>query len=278
MSSGRPVAIVVAMEEEFLPFRRLVPDLRPVRGCGPWELFEGTARARRVVIVVSDCGPANAAAALERLVATFDPDLVLSGGSAGAHDAGLLPGDVVVGARYRILFPPAVQEERSRQGLHRKGFRFRRDGRRHHPGGLAVPAALLSRAVAAGEEELRALGAWTGPGWPEGVDHRPGKIVTGLVGSTDHWTTREEEVLALRELYGSACEDMESAYLAQVCAFHGLPFLSVRTVSNNELLRPLAPGDTNEAIARAGERSARIVARIAAAEEPGRSGLLVEGP
>ena len=66
MSSGRPVAIVVAMEEEFLPFRRLVPDLRPVRGCGPWELFEGTAGARRVVIVVSDCGPANAAAACGR--------------------------------------------------------------------------------------------------------------------------------------------------------------------------------------------------------------------
>jgi adenosylhomocysteine nucleosidase len=263
------------MEEEFFPYRRLVPDLREVPGCRPWEVFEGTVGRRRVAIVVSDCGPANAAAALERVVARFEPDLVLSGGSAGSHDPGLLPGDVVVGARYRILVPLSIQEERRRLGRHQKGFRFRRDGRRHHPRILEAPAELLSRAVAAGRDELRELGAWAGPGWPEDVERRPGKVVAGLVGSADTWTTREEDVRGLRELYGSDCEDMESAYLAQLCALHGLPFVSIRTVSNNELRGPLAARDTNDAISLAGERSARIVARIAANEAAGRGAPLV---
>lgn len=263
---GRPVGIVVPLEEEFLPWRLLLPDLGKVKGCGPWDLFEGLAGAQPVVIVVSDCGPANAAAALERLIVRFDPSLVLSGGSAGAHEPALLPGDVVVGSQYQILFPPSHQEERRRQGRHPKGFRFRRDGERRHSELLDAPPDLLETAVAAGDEELRLVGPWTGPGWPAGTERRPATLHAGLIGSADTWTTGEEELRALRGFYGSLCEDMESAYLAQLCAFHGLPFLSVRTVSNNELLEPLSPADAPEAISLAGARSARVLARIAAGQ------------
>lgn len=266
--SGAPVGIVVPMEEELLPWRHLLPDLGKVAGCGPWEVFEGLAGSRPIVIVVSDCGPANAAAALERLVVRFEPDLVLTGGSAGAHDPTLLPGDVVAGSSYRILFPPSYQEERRRLGQHLKGFRFRRDGERRHADVLDAPPGLLARAVAAGEDELRLLGPWKGPGWPAGVARRPGILRTGLIGSADTWTTDGEELRALRGFYGSLCEDMESAYLAQLCALHGIPFLSVRTVSNNELLAPLSARDTPEAISSAGKRSARVLLRIAA-ERPG---------
>lgn len=262
----RPVGIVVAMEEELLPFRALLPTLRPAPMAGPWEAWEGEAGGKPVVVAVSDCGPVNAAAALEALVARFDPGLVLSGGAAGAHDEELLPGDVVVGARYRVLVPPAVQEERARHGLHLKGFRFRRDGVRHHADVLEAPPEVVARAVAAGEDELRRLGPWTGPGWPDEVAARDGRLVAGVVGSTDSWTRDATDLRALRAFYGSSCEDMESAFLAQLCAFRALPFVSVRCVSNNELRRPLAPSDAPAALALAGARSARIVARLAAGE------------
>ena len=39
------------------------------------------------------------------------------------------------------------------------------------------------------------------------------------------------------ERHGSHCEDMEAAAIAQVCASHGVPFLTVKDVSNNELLK-----------------------------------------
>ena len=264
MRPGRPVGIVVAMEEELLPFRAHLPGLRPAAGSAPWETWEGEAAGRPVVVAVSDCGPVNAAAALEALVSRFDPRVVLSSGAAGAHDETLLPGDVVVGARYRLLVPPAVQEERVRQGLHLKGFRFRRGGVRHHAEELEAPADLVARAVEAGEEELRRIGPWSGPGWPEEVARRDGRLVAGVVGSTDSWTRSESDLRAFRAFYGAHCEDMESAFLAQLCALRGLPFVSVRCVSNSELRRPLAPADVSAAIALAGARSARIVARVAA--------------
>lgn len=263
MPAARPVAVVVAMEEELLPFRALWPSLRPGDSPGPWETWEGEAGGRPVVVALSDCGPVNAAAALEALVSRRGPALVLSAGAAGAHDEELLPGDVVVGARYRVLVPPAVQEERARHGLHPKGFRFRRDGRREHADLLEAPGELVERALAAGEAELPPLGPWRGPGWPADAAPRAGRVVAGTVGSADAWTRGADELRALRAFYGTDCEDMESAFLVQLCTLHGLPFVSVRCVSNNELRSPLAPGNVAAAIGLAAERSARVAARIA---------------
>lgn len=262
--SGRPVGLVVPMEEEFLSYRECLSDLSRVEGrCGPWEVFEGRSGAQRLVVVLSDCGPVNAAAAAERLITAFDPVLVLTGGSAGAHHPGLLPGDVVVGARYRILFPPALQRERQLQGRHLKGFRFRQDGRRVHTTHFESPPDLVSTAATIAEEEVERAGPWMGPGWPAETARRPGKSAAGLIGSCDSWTTSEHELRALHDFYGSLCEDMESAYLAQLCALHGIPFLSVRTISDNEALAPLPIAHTDQAIRLAGDRSARILSRVA---------------
>ena len=264
-SSPRPVALIVPMEEEFLPYRECLSGLTRLAGDhGPWELFEGRAESARIIAVLSDCGPVNAAAAAERLIATFRPSLLLTGGSAGAHHPGLLPGDVVVGARYRILFPVALQRERQRQGRHLKGFRFRRDGSREHATLFESPPELVSAASAIAEAELAAGGVWDGPGWPMEVPRRPGTVLAGLIGSCDSWTTSEHELRGLHDYYGSLCEDMESAYLAQLCALHRIPFLSVRTISDNEARSPLPLTATGEAIHLAGVRSAQILARVAA--------------
>ena len=34
--------------------------------------------------------------------------------------------------------------------------------------------------------------------------------------------------------HGTLCEDMEAAAIAQICARHGVPFMTVKDVSNNE--------------------------------------------
>ncbi|MCC6131375.1 MAG: 5'-methylthioadenosine/S-adenosylhomocysteine nucleosidase [Acidobacteria bacterium] len=264
-SPSRPVALVVPMEEEFLPYRDCLSGLVRLRGDhGPWEFFEGRAGPARVIAVLSDCGPVNAAAALERLVTEFGPGLVLTGGSAGAHDPGLLPGDVVIGARYRILFPVGQQLSRQARGRHLKGFRFRRDGKRVHSDSFESPPDLVRAAAVIAETELGESGAWKGPGWPPEVPLRAGRVSVGLIGSSDSWTTSEDELRELHGYYGSLCEDMESAFIAQLSALHGLPFLSVRTISDNEAACPLAASSANQVIALAGERSARILARVAA--------------
>lgn len=249
------------MEEELAPYRALLDDLRPTRS-GPWEVLEGRAGACRVVAIVSDCGPANAAAACERLVACYAPAAVLHGGAAGALDPDLLPGDVVVGSRTCLLHPVPAQQGREALGLHPKGLRFRRDGERVHLAECPADPSLLARGERAARAVVAGLNRWMGPGWPGRVSARPARVAVGMIGSADAWTRHPGDLLALRARYGAACEDMESAFVAQVAALHRLPFLAVRAIANNEAASPLAPRDVPAALAAAGARAAAVLVRL----------------
>lgn len=264
MSGDLPVAIIVAMDEELAPYRALVGGWRRLGACAPWEAHEGRIGRRRVALLVSDCGPVNAGAATERAILQLRPALVLNGGSAGAHDPELRPGDVVVGSSCCILYPPGLQDHRRRRGLHPKQIRFRRDGRRVHVPHLEADPAHVARALAIAGETLARFAPWDGPGWPADEPRRPGRAVTGRIGSTDLWHVDADDIRAHREAYGTACEDMESAFVAQVCAFHAVPFLAVRAISDNEAAARLPESEVSSAIAAAGARAAAVLARLAA--------------
>ena len=264
MDSRSPLGIVVPTEAEFAPYRELLGGLRPLDASGPWEVYEGDARGRPVIVIISDCGPANAAAATERLIAQHAPPTVLHGGAAGAHNPDLLPGDLVVGAQYVIHINAAERASREARGLHPKLIRFRRGGERIHLAHVDADPELLARAEAIARRELAGLGPWDGPGWPADTPHRPARALTGIIASADAWTVDPDELRALHEHFGAECEDMESAYVAQVCALHELPFLAVRAISNNDAACPLAPGEVDAALAAAGARVARILTTLAA--------------
>ena len=209
--------------------------------------------------------PGERGAATERVIGHFAPAIVLNGGSAGAHDRDLLPGDVVVGSRYAILFPPSGQERLGdgAERTFRKGIRFRKGGARVHLDECRANPDLLRLATATARRVVPALGSWEAPGWPAAVEPRTGTVTEGLIGSTDVWTSDPDEVAALHALYGAKCEDMESAYVAQVCALHGVPFLAVRVISNNEGACRIDEADVPQAIAAAGLRAATVIAAVA---------------
>jgi adenosylhomocysteine nucleosidase len=265
MSRSGTIAVVVPVEEEFAPYRELLPGLAPFPQAGPWEVYEARASGRRVVLVVSDCGPANAGAATERVIGQFAPAVVLNGGAAGAHDRELLPGDVVVGSRYAILFPPSGQKRIDGGGerTFRKGIRFRKGGARVHFDECRTSPELTGLGAATARRLLPSLGAWRAPGWPPDVEVRIGTVTEGLIGSTDVWTSDPAEIAALHALYGARCEDMESAFVAQVCALHGVPFLAVRVISNNEAACRIDEADVPRAIAAAGHRAANVIVAVA---------------
>jgi nucleoside phosphorylase len=265
MDAQQPIAVVVPMEGEFAPYRALLPGIRPCVDTGPWEIHEAETGGRRLLIVISAPGPVNASAATERMIARFDPAVVLHGGSAGAHDPDLLPGDIVIGARYVIHAPRGVRAARQARGLHPSLIRFRRDGAHVSFPHIDADAALASLADQVARAELAPLGPWAGPGWPAAEPSRPARVVAATVASADAWTVDEGELRELYEHFGAACEDMESAYVAQVCALHRLPFVAVRAISDNEAVCQLTPADVPVAIAAAGDRAARIIVALARA-------------
>jgi len=141
---------------------------------------------------------------------------VLNYGCAGAHRADLLLGDVVVGTRV---------------------VAYEQDGV------VAADADLLAAARRVADAYVDGYEAWpVEVGWPPGVAHRLPRIEFGTVASADRWNRSVEVIAELAAQYDSVCEDMEAAAIGVVCASARVPFLSVKDISNNELLSETVDG------------------------------------
>lgn len=248
------IAIIVAMESE----RRHLDTLLP-----GWEAVEQsvwpTLRSGDVMCITSGIGMVAAAAATEHAISTYSPDLVLNFGCTGAHHRDLFPGDVVIGDRL----------------IHQGRMRFAPDGSMiPFVDGFQVPGEAELVTDVSTDATLRALAEEVASGldlpvWP--VENRlPSQperlplVLTGTVSSGDVWLQSPVLIDSANERTGSLCEDMEAASIAQICTMHGLPFLTVKDISNSELQESTVFEGTSSALPseELGMRSAMIVSGV----------------
>lgn len=65
-------------------------------------------------------------------------------------------------------------------------------------------------------------------------EYSAGRIVFGCIGSADTWNRELREIELIHERLDTLAEEMEGAAAAQVCKSYGIPFLSLRNLSNSE--------------------------------------------
>ena len=227
------MAVVCALEEELLHLRAALPRGEQVWHAG--RQFEVTALAGRAIILARcGIGMLSAAAVTEATIARWEPGAVLNYGCTGAHRDDLLPGDLVIAARvvaYDNINVSAEGTERYSR------MRYLRHDLQEQTDYLAADPALLAAAERAALAMVDRHEPWPpASGWPTQVPHRAPRVVVGTVASADRWNRSSERISGLVALHDSSCEDMEAAAIALTCASHGVPFLSIKDISNNELL------------------------------------------
>jgi len=232
---------------------REVPD-------GPWRDRHLAMDGVRGVAICSGMGMVNAAAATEHLIERHRPAAVLNFGCSGAHHRDILPGDVVIGEAT----------------VHHGAVHILAGGEEHFVGAATEVGGELfpAREWPADPTLLRlareAAAGWTPEpwprelSWPAAVPYREPVIHAGVVASADIWTQSHARLEVLHERHRSLCEDMEAAAIAQVCARHGLPFLTIKDVSNNEFhaATDIAGGFGEFPTAEVGKRAGALVLRV----------------
>lgn len=218
------IVIIIAMESE----RRHLDDLLP-----GWEAIESrvwrTLRRGNVVTITCGIGMVTAAAATQHAITAFEPKIILNYGCAGAHTRELFPGDVVIGQTV----------------IHHGRMRFAGDGEVVPLDfGFTVPGESEKTQVIRCDEELvrhaeSLIATMTLPIWPleirvENQPDRDPLVVIGTVSSGDIWLQHPERIDAGNARTGSLCEDMEAAAIGQICAMYGVPFLTIKDISNSE--------------------------------------------
>ncbi len=229
-----PLAVICALEEELCHLRAALPA-----GEVQWHAgrrYEVTTfGGRTIVLTLCGIGMLSAAAVTEAMIGRWEPTAILNYGCTGAHRDDLLPGDLVIATRTvaydNINVSPEGEERYSRMRYLRRGEQERADY-------FAADPALLAQAQRAAARLEGQHEPWPpASGWPDQVPHRTPRVVTGTVASADRWNRARERISGLVTAHDSSCEDMEAAAIALTCASHDIPFLSLKDISNNELLR-----------------------------------------
>ena len=186
------IALVGALKEETKPLRRRM-GLGEVPGSESCRLYRGAFRGRDVVLAQGGMGRQNAEAAARLVLERYPVTLLISYGFAGAlHDA-LATGDVVLYSTVTCTDDDG------------------RDMAGHAPhapdrGVLAWAEQALERA------SVKVLSA-------------PGITSTRLVADP-------QDKRKLGQAFDAKVVDMESYWIAEVCAGKRVPFLAVRSVTD----------------------------------------------
>ena len=232
MSDARYI-VICAMDSEAVHLRRLLEDVdeEPV---ARWRRSRGRLADARVDLIVCGIGLAYSAAATAVALIEERPSAVLNYGCAGAHRDDIHAGDVIVGSAVAHLASYIHQPDDTK---HLFGFRSGDAAEGHrHVDQLPTDRILVEAArQAAGDLDL--------PVWP-GKRGAPA-VHFGPVGSADIWTQHIETIQQHHLTHGTLCEDMEAAAIAQIAALFGVPFLTIKDISNNELQKATlfdAPG------------------------------------
>lgn len=190
---------------------------------------------RELVLVRSGIGLVAAASALATALTRLAPAVVLSAGTAGGLGRAVEVGDVCVSTTLAYTDADAT------------AFGYAHGQTPGQPAVFEADAAVLARVEEVGPAALRGATASSG-----GARIRAGQMLAG-----NSFVTAAN-VGRARELFpGAVSTDMESTALAQVAASAGIPFASVRGVS--DLCGPEAGQDFHIGVHEAAARSAAVV-------------------
>ena len=194
-----------------------------------------TAGPRELVLVRSGIGLVAAASALATALTRLAPAVVLSAGTTGGLGREVEVGDVCVSTTLAYTDADAT------------AFGYAHGQTPGQPAVFEADAAVLTRVEEVGPAALRASTASS-----SGARIRAGQMLAG-----NSFVTAAN-VGRARELFpGAVSTDMESTALAQVATSAGIPFASVRGVS--DLCGPEAGQDFHIGAHEAAARSAAVV-------------------
>jgi len=191
------IGIIVAMSAEMNLLLPLLDDRHGQIVDG--ITFEcGTIGGHRIVAMQCGIGKVNAAMGALTMIDRYVPELMINSGVAGGTGSDARIMDVVVGEKvaYHDVWCGPGNERGQIQGM---------------PHYFLPPSYLL---------DISEL-------------HENPKVKFGLIASGDCFVDTSEVVGRIRELYPDVkAVDMESAAIAQVCHAKGVPFISIRVLSD----------------------------------------------
>lgn len=192
---------------------------------GGWSFWRGTLDGYPVIVSKTLKGVSNAAAATAIAIERYHPIAIVNQGTAGGHDPSLHLYDIVLGTSavslgaFKTPYRPAGAGSNTLDwvplDLMVSEGSAGNDANEHRVARFPGDRALL--AAARSVTQL----------------YKRGRVVEGVIGSSDIWNDEIDRIVRLRTAYGTSVEEMETASAAQIAGLFQVAFLGIRVVSDN---------------------------------------------
>ncbi|TVK92025.1 5'-methylthioadenosine nucleosidase [Shewanella algae] len=221
------IGIIGAMEPEVAHLIASLENPQHSKVAGI-EFVSGTLVGKEVIVTRSGIGKVAASIATSLLIEKFAPDAVINTGSAGGFVDALQIGDIVISdeVRYHDVDVTAFGYEMGQMAQQPAAF---------------IPDHKL---MLAAKQAIAGLGEV--------------KAIEGLICTGDSFICDPERTAVMLKHFPimAACE-MEGAAIAQVCHQFGVPFVVIRSLSDNA--NNDSPVDFDAYLVKAGHHSALMV-------------------
>ena len=196
--------IIAAMQEEMQEIKKIMVEIEEKK---VYELtfFEGKINEKNVVLVESGVGKVNAARTTQILIDNFKVEAIINVGSAGCANNELEIGDIVIGKKL-------VQHDFDITAFgHPKGF-----------------ISNVGENVESDSELIRKMEQTI----PK-LQDKEFKIKVGTIASGDIFCTEKTMKDKIRTKFNADAIEMEGSAIAQVCKLDNIPFIVIRSISDN---------------------------------------------
>lgn len=213
----RPLALIVAMKDEFNYIKEQLQDIKIVEIDG-YDFYEGKIDEYPVVICHSKIMTINATMATVITIKNYNPIAILNEGTSGGHSKEIHVGDIIIGEKsLNILSSETV-------------FRKKGEGSNSLDWKLVdyIEGEECKVNYHSADNNLIEIA--------QKIKYPYGKVYTGIIGSADIWNKEYDRITMLNEKYGILCEDMEAVAIYTVANNFGIPAIGIKVISNNEIL------------------------------------------
>ena len=195
---------IAAMKEEMIEIKKIMTDIQEKN---IFELIYTTGKIndKEIVLVEAGVGKVNAARATQIMIDNFEIDAIINVGSAGATNEQLNIGDIVIGKKL-------IQHD----------FDITAFG---HPKGYI---SNVGEYVESDERLIKKIEKAISD-----IKENDFKIKIGTIVSGDIFCTEIKMKEKVRTKFNADAIEMEGAAIAQVCKLDKVPFIIIRSISDN---------------------------------------------
>lgn len=214
-----PIMIMGAMEDvelDLLKENLVDIEIEKEKIC---TFYKGNLFGKSIILCSTNIGSINATMATQLGILKYSPSIIIGQGIAGGHGNKVHVKDIVVGAEIININSFETVKKEKNEGSNSLEWILNSFGNDTDTNLIIEKASTNLLEVA------------------KTVKYDYGNVLFGRIGSGDVWNKETDRILMFSEKFETLCEEMEGYAISRVANIYGIPVITLRAISNNEVLK-----------------------------------------